>query len=166
MTPTTTWQNMPLDQLADHIVASHHALLNRQLPLVSELLLAHVRRYWRQHPELFDAQRIFAEARIATEQHLIKEETAGFPLLRAHARDGSKSIAPFTNSIDGHIAEHAKITSLFGDLRKALWNYRLPDDLGAEVAHTCALLDEIDRDLGEHIHLENDVLFPMARKVA
>lgn len=166
MTGTTAWQDMPLDHLADHIVSSHHALLNRQLPLVSELLLAHVRRYWRQHPELFEAQRIFAEARIATEQHLIKEETAGFPLLRAHVQDPSKSIAPFTNSIDGHIAEHAKITALFGDLRKALWNYQPPEDLGAEVAHTCELLDEIDRDLEKHIHLENDVLFPMALKAA
>lgn len=166
MTNDNAWREAPLGRLTDHIVGIHHAYLNRELPLIGELLTAHVRQYWLQHPKLLKAHSLFAEVRALVEQHLIKEETAGFPLINAHEKDASKLLAPFVDSIDNHIDEHARVTALFAQVRIALWSYHVPDGVGAEVAYTCARLEQLEKDLAEHIHLENDILFPRVRKIA
>lgn len=165
-TDTSHWQQASLSSFTDHIVGHHHAYLNRELPLIGELLTAQVRAHWRQHPELLEAHSILGQARALVEQHLIKEETAGFPLLSAHERDASVSIAPFSGSIDGHIAEHARITELFSRLRSTLWDYRAPEGTGPEMAALCDRLGKLHEDLAQHIHLEDEILFPRVRAMA
>lgn len=163
MPSVTDWRSAELSGLTRHITSTHHAYLNRQLPLIAALLTAHVRQYWLKRPELLKAHALFYQLQAGVEQHLIKEETVGFPLVEAHGRDQSKPLTPFVNAIDGHLAEHAAIGELLQQIRAALWDYHAPDDLGGEVAYTCKLLQELEKDMAEHVHLENDILFPRVR---
>lgn len=166
MTNDEKQQSAALDVLVEHIVSEHHALLHRELPLIGALLTAHVRACWTKHPELLKAHTLFAQLRAQLEQHLIMEETAGFPLISRHAQDPSTSVTPFVNTMDGHLEVHAQVTSLLAQIKATLWNYEVPADLGSEVACTCARLQHITEDLAVHVHLENDILFPRVRAVA
>ncbi|MCC6262365.1 MAG: hemerythrin domain-containing protein [Bryobacterales bacterium] len=163
MATATDWRSAELSSLTQHIASTHHAYLNRQLPLIASLLTAHVRQYWLKHPELLKAHTLFFQFQAAVEQHLIKEETVGFPLVEARGQDPAKSLAPFVNSINGHIAEHAAIRGLLHEIREALWDFQAPESIGGEVAYTCRLLTELEKDMAEHVHLEDDILFPRVR---
>lgn len=162
-TAATDWQSTSLTALTRHIISTHHAYLNRQLPLLSALLTAHTRAYWRQHPELLQAHRLFHQMKTGLDQHLIKEETAGFPLIQAHEAGAAVSLAPFSGNIPDHEAEHADARATLAQLRHTLWDHQLPADVGAEVQPTLDLLAALDADLETHIHLENDILFPRVR---
>ncbi|MCC7339940.1 MAG: hemerythrin domain-containing protein [Bryobacterales bacterium] len=162
----TDWRSEELSGLTRHIASTHHSYLHRQLPLLVSLLTAHVRQYWLKHPELLKAHTLLHQLRAAIDQHLIKEETVGFPLVEAYDLDQTKRLTPFANSINGHIAEHAAIGELLQQIRVTLWDYRVPEDIGVEVAFTCGLLEELEKDLAEHVHLEDDILFPRVRALA
>lgn len=165
MTVRTNWQQVPMGQLTDHILTTHHAFLHRQVPLIAALLLDHVRQSWMKHPEFLAAHALFHNVQAELEQHLIQEETAGFPLIHAHDTDPTVRLDPFANTLDQHLAAHAHVMDLLRQVRERLWNYVAPADLGSEVAFTFGQLQQLEADLREHIHLENDVLFPRVRAI-
>ena len=160
------WQQAPLAQLIDHILAAHHAYLHRELPVISQLLTQHTRKYWMKHPEFLQAHTQFHHGKTALEQHLMQEETAGFPLIQAHEKDASKPLALFVNTMDQHAKAHSDALDALAGVKKTLWNGQLPADIGPEVAITLQQLDALLVDLKQHIHLENDILFPRVKQVA
>lgn len=166
MPETTDWNHTPLGALVDHINITHHSYLHRAMPLLRDLLTAHTRAYWMKHPELFHAHTLFCAFQAALEEHLIQEETAGFPLIHACERDPGKSLAPFTSTIEAHRAAHANALQALANIRQSLWNYRAPGDVGEEVRVTCARLEALAEDLTTHIHLENEILFPRLQSTA
>lgn len=64
--------------------STHHPCSNRELALLERLLTDHERKYWRQRPELLKAHELFYHVRAVTEECVIQEETATFPLIHAH----------------------------------------------------------------------------------
>lgn len=165
MPTSTTWQEASLSRLTNHIVSTHHVYLYTQLPLIGNLLTAHLRKYWLKHIELLYAHKLFFEMKVAIEQHLIKEETVGFPLVEVWEKDSSKSLTPFIKNIDHHVEEHAAVLGYLKELREVLWNYQVPAGMGAEVAYTISELEALEKDLLEHIRLEDEILFPQIKKL-
>lgn len=165
MTSGTDYDEAPFEALVDHIVATHHSYLDRQLPLIAQLLSDHARKYWLRHPEFLAARAMYYEAWQAISSHLLREETTAVPLLHAYQRDSSTNLKPLADNIDDHVKEHAAATAAFAAIRAKLWDFVAPADVGPEVAVTFQLLAELQADLVEHIHLENDVLFPRVREV-
>ena len=47
-------------------------------------------------------------------------------------------------------------------MRELTSNYQLPDDACLTFATLYETLDAMEKDLHEHIHLENNILFPSA----
>ena len=56
--------------------------------------------------------------------------------------------------------EHDNAGLLLKQLREVSSNYKLPEDACATYAVTYQKLDEFENDLHQHIHLENNILFP------
>lgn len=166
MSTETDWQQRPLGELVDHILTQHHAYTYRTLSLISEMLTWNMRNHWMKHPELLQAHIAFHRVKAALEQHMIQEETAGFRLIKAHEKNPGVSLAPFLNTIDQHEEAHADAASGMAEVKTILWNGSAPADLGREVATTLEQIDALLTDLIEHIHLENDILFPRARALA
>ena len=73
---------MSAGNLADHIVASHHVYLRRELPRLLELIDKVVAAHSSNHPELIEVRRTFAELHQELESHLMKEERVLFPLVK------------------------------------------------------------------------------------
>lgn len=154
------WQNAPLGQLVDHILAAHHMRLHRELPYLRDRLTALARTHWMKHPELLQAHTAFHRVEAALVQHLIQEETAGFPLIHRYERGQAKSLAPFADSFDAHRQVHAEALKALQDIGEMLGTWAPAADVDPEVEATREQFAALADDLAVHIRLENDILFP------
>lgn len=159
---------MGLGQLADHIVATHHAYLKQELPRLVEMADRVATKHgWRDArlPEL--AGTVLDLATEMTD-HMRKEETILFPLVRqieAGTTDGFHC-GSIANPIKQMEAEHESAGNLTAKLR-LLTDGFTPN---AEACNThralLAGLAEFEADLHRHVHKENNILFPRALALA
>ena len=147
--------------LVEHILATHHAYLHEELPLL-DALAAKVRDvHGGRHPELAEVARITREIHLDLEPHLAKEEAVLFPAIREAA--GGRSELPFGslgNPIRVLLAEHDRAGELLEELRAATSGYVVPADGCASYSSLYERLAHLESDTHRHVHLENNVLFP------
>lgn len=153
------WTQVALPELCDHIVAEHHDRLREELPRLDGLLQKVVRAHAEERPELNELQDTFAGLRTELEEHMVLEEEALFPLVRAGGPYDADQVAELVHDHEWAGAALARLRSLTGgyDLDHALCN-----------THRATLdgLRELELDLHQHIHEENNVLFPRALATA
>lgn len=145
-TVTTDWTTAPLTELVDHIVEAHHGYLRRQLPLVTGLL---------EKGEAPAGMSAVWEAFVEElEGHLWKEEQILFPMIRAiqaGAVAADSHCGGVQNPIRVMLAEHDSAQDALTEMRRLTGGYA--GALNVE-------LRDLERDLLEHIRLENEILFP------
>ena len=159
---------MGLGELADHIVATHHAYLKTELPRLVEMAdRVGTKHGWRDArlPEVAATVTALAGEMLS---HMQKEEFVLFPAVRdieagtAAWLCGGNLAAPIRQME----AEHESAGSLTANLR-LLTDGFTPD---AEACNThralLAGLAEFESDLHRHVHKENNVLFPRALALA
>lgn len=157
LAPADSWEECPSDELVDHILETYHERLRRDVqPLIDA-----ARKVERVHADkpavpvgLADE---LTEFWVELQQHMLKEERVLFPMLRMGVR-GAQVYMPvrvMEYEHDAHAEALARIRELTGDLQ-------IPP-------HACATwtalyhgLRTLEAELMEHIHLENNVLFPRA----
>jgi regulator of cell morphogenesis and NO signaling len=153
-----------LGDLCDHIVKAHHDHLRRELPRTAELLAKVVRVHGSTHRELHDLQRVFDSLRAELERHMEAEETIVFPACRAlEQQPGAHVNGAVLVQMEG---DHAGVADALIALRELSDGYRL--DRASCATHRALLeaLQALELDLHQHIHEENNVLFPRARAMA
>ena len=151
------WSERPLPELIDHILTRYHERLRKDLPG----LVAAAQRVERVHADKASCPCGLAEhleqVEAAIADHLEKEEQVLFPALRSGSRgdEVSMPIRVMMQEHDDHGVNLRRLRELASDF-----------DPPAEACGTWralyAALEELERDLMEHIHLENNVLFPRA----
>ena len=140
--------------LSAYIEDTHHEYLRRALPEIDRMLLAVLRAHGGRHRELFDVYGLFGRLKSDLEQHLIKEETLLFPALSK----GGEAAAD-TRSLAGRIMdEHDAAGELLRTLRETAGNYEAPADACQTYRRVYEMLPEMENDLHQHIHLENNIL--------
>ena len=163
------WSGAPLADLADHIVETHHAFMRRQMPRIDRLLTT-VTAAHPPHARMLMALRgTFDRLRTEIDEHLMKEEMVLFPYVRQLDAMTSDQ-APFEPMHCGTVAnpirqmehEHDAAGEALAELRSLTAGYTLPDDACPTFEELYQSLQELEADLHEHIHLENNVLFPRA----
>lgn len=145
MTPTV---------LTNYIEDKHHNYLREMLPITSELLGTILRVHGKNHPELFEVYRLFGTLRTDLEQHLLKEETMLFPALSQTDPDRNEVIRITTDIIHEHVAAGA----ILEELRQVTKDYSLPNDACGTYHKAYEMLKDMEDDLHQHIHLENNIL--------
>jgi regulator of cell morphogenesis and NO signaling len=165
--PRSGWTELDPPALADHIVATHHAYLREELPLLDALAAKVCAVHAERHPELHEVQRLVTELHADLIPHLTKEERILFPAI--HAVAGDRRDFPF-GSIANPIAvmgiEHDRAGMLLADLRAAADDFVVPDDACASYRSLYTRLAELEHDTHVHVHKENHVLFPAALALA
>jgi regulator of cell morphogenesis and NO signaling len=160
------WRQASIGELCDHILSAHHEGLRRELPQISELLATVVRVHGEGRDELEEAQLVFAGIRGELEHHLELEERELVPAIRALEADGPAAAAIDGTLIDRHEAEHLGVGEGLVRLRDLGNGY----DTSAALCGTHrALLDALlhfESDLHQHVHEENNILFPRVRELA
>jgi regulator of cell morphogenesis and NO signaling len=153
--PAVDWAHAPLADLCEHIVDAHHGLLRRELPRLSGLLAKCEHAHGLEHPELVELRGVFERLREELESHLDEEERELFPLVSEGGRLDPELVGALRT-------EHGEVGRLLAGLSALTFGY--DEALALCNTHRASLagLAELERDLHEHVHEENNILFPRA----
>lgn len=158
-----------LDFLADYIVATHHRYVAESLPMLYELSAKVARVHGGRHPETVDIARYFDAVAQELQMHMPKEERILFPYIKqlaAARRDGTTAARPPFGTIANPIrmmeAEHESAGGSMEEIRRLSDAFTPPEDACMSYRVLYAKLNEFEQDLHQHIHLENNILFPKA----
>lgn len=155
------WSKVSFSDLIDHTVNIHHAYLNQELPKLSELTKKIYRVHGEGHPELSKVYKLFHTLKMELEEHLIKEEEIVFPLIKEYEANESNEVLDKALKIIGELeSEHEGAGDILKKLRKITNNYEIPCDGCASYELTFRGLELLESDLFQHIHLENNIMFP------
>lgn len=154
--PFERWDEGTLDDLIEHVLARFHEPHRAELPRLLEM----AQKVERVHGDKAACPRGLAQhlEELATEleQHMQKEEQVLFPLLR----DGRGALAAMPIQIMEQ--EHRDHGANLERLRELTNDYTPPPEACGTWSALYLGLAEFQRDLMDHIHLENNVLFPRA----
>lgn len=163
------WSRASLESLSGHIIATHHAYVKRELPRLAELALKVVARHGATTPELKVIQTSLARLDEELSQHLAKEEAILFPYIvqleRAAVAGTAKPHGCFgtvANPIAMMTQEHDAAGTLLAEIRLLSHNFVTPADACPTYHAFYDGLKDFEQDLHQHIHLENNILFPRA----
>ncbi len=163
------WSGARLSELTAYIVARHHGYVRQESPRLEQLLAKVVSVHGQNHPELGRIQEAFEALAAELASHMFKEEQVLFPYIdemQAAVDRGQPVPPPFfgtvRNPIQMMMAEHDGAGEKLRDMREASANYTLPADACVSYQTLYKTLQEFERDLHQHIHLENNILFPRA----
>jgi regulator of cell morphogenesis and NO signaling len=163
------YQSMEMNDLVDHIVKVHHTYVNTTIPVLTAYLEKLSRVHGERHPELHEIRALFQEGAGALIDHMKKEEFILFPFIKA-MNSAEKNDFPLSAPHFGNIShpismmesEHEAEGDRFRTISKLSDEYTCPPDGCQTYRVAYAVLDEFEKDLHKHIHLENNILFPKA----
>ncbi len=150
----TRFTEMEATVLSTYIEDTHHVYLRTALPQLADLLYTVLRAHGKNHRELYDVYRVFGQLKGDLEQHLLKEESLLFPAF-AEEEYHTQEIGELSQEI---ITEHEAAGDLLAELRKLTGDYLLPEDACTTFHRAYEMLKELESDLHQHIHLENNIL--------
>ena len=154
-------RDVPLAEVCDHIVEVHHARLREELPRLSGLLTKVVRAHGADHPEFAVQRDVFEELRSELEEHLEEEENVLFPVCAGLDAEGAPGW-PEGLELSAFEDDHAAVGAALERLSELTGRYALEGALCNTHRATLSGLAELSVDLHQHIHEENNILFPRA----
>ncbi len=156
---------MSLTELADHIVATHHAYLRSEFPRLQEMAEKVASVHGEHDPRLLKVRDTFVGLVLELSNHMMKEENILFPMIRqldAGADNPASHCGTIAAPINMMESEHAQAGAALAALQQLTDNHTPPE----WACNTYrALLDGLlrfEQDLHRHIHKENNILFPRA----
>jgi len=170
--PSGNWLKASLTELSDHIEQRHHTYLRENLPrlvkLAEKVYAAHKEAHGPMMKQLIQAIELL---RVDIEMHLAKEEQVLFPIIRQMDAFRGQGQAPafhcgsIQNPIGQMEYEHDAAGQMLEQIRKITSEYELPPDACASFRALYDGIQDLEQDLHEHIHLENNILFPRAAQM-
>jgi regulator of cell morphogenesis and NO signaling len=163
------WSQRSLASLIGHIVEKHHAYGREEGLRLQPLLAKVVSKHSENHPELVQAEELFTTLRNELSMHMMKEEQMLFPYIialeDAATHSSSAPRAPFgtvQNPVRMMVQEHDDAGQLTKEIRNLTANFTAPEDACPSFKALYQGLEAFEADLHQHIHLENNLLFPRA----
>jgi len=163
--PETDWEQVSVGALIDHIESTHHQYIRAERPRLTALAHKVARVHGSRHLELEElavaVDRVFLEL----EPHLEQEETVFFPACRkwekaaiAGAPDPS-----LIEGVEGLEAEHVELGRILETIRSLTHGFEPPHDACNSYLALFQGLEQLEADLHQHIHKENNILHARLR---
>lgn len=156
-------------ELIDYIVETHHVFTKSEIGRLRALLSKVCSVHGQNHPELGRLQEFFEMLSSELEPHMMKEERVLFPFVigmeDAVRNDRPVWTPPFgtvANPVRMMMLEHENAGALLTEMREITSGYKVPSDACISYHTLYEALDAFEKDLHQHIHLENNILFPRA----
>ncbi|MCC6907110.1 MAG: iron-sulfur cluster repair di-iron protein [Phycisphaerales bacterium] len=156
---------MALAELADHIEQTHHAYLRVELPRLDQMTEKVFRVHGEHEPRLADVRRAFTALNAELTQHMMKEERILFPIIRQLEQpNGQREFhcGSVANPIRQMEAEHQHAGDALAIMREATDGYQPPEWACNTYRAMLDGLAQLERDMHQHVHKENNILFPKA----
>jgi regulator of cell morphogenesis and NO signaling len=165
--PYNDWS---LDFLADYIVNTHHSYVKKTIPDLRGYAAKVAKVHGDHHPELITINKLVEEICDEMSAHMVKEETVLFPYVKqlvAFKNNGNGNgqfgnFETIQTPINMMEMEHELVGKDMEEIRNLSKNFSVPEDGCASYSFLFKTLEEFERDLHIHIHLENNILFPKA----
>lgn len=157
------------DFLADYIYNKHHVYYYDEAPVIADLLAKVINRHGEHYPELQQVYTLYRSLTQELDSHFAKEEKVLFPFIKAlvQAKNSGNTEALKTQfSLAAPVqmmeAEHEVAGEILEELNKVTNGYTAPEGACNSFQFLYKKLKALDDDLHQHIHLENNILFPKA----
>lgn len=162
---------MNAEQLISYILIHHHFYVKQSMPAI----LGHLEKIATNHGDRFPGMvkvfQLFAAVKEEMGVHMQKEELVLFPRIKEIEKlfDDNIKTKLAAGYIKGPVSvmemEHEHAGALLEDIRRLTDNYTPPVDACTTFKVSLAELKAFEEDLHRHVHLENNLLFPLAEKM-
>jgi len=163
------FQNASLPELITHILDTHHVFTKSEMERLQSLADKVLAAHGGNHPELIHVNELVTRLWADLNPHMFKEEQILFPYIVAMAEAADQNwavpLAPFgtvNNPIRMMMREHDTAGEILRELRMITSDYTVPGDACISYQTLYQALENLEKDLHQHIHLENNILFPKA----
>ncbi len=162
------FNQMSAEQLISYILLHHHFYVKTAIPTIYNHLQKVVVKHGPRYPHMEKVLALFTEVADDLISHMKKEEEVLFPRIRTlYSNEEAEKAAHFVAGyIDAPVSvmeqEHENVGALLFEIRNLTSHYT-PPATACTTHRVC--LDELkafEEDLHQHVHLENNILFPMA----
>ena len=161
--------SMSLEKLVQHIVRRHHRLVRQEMPRLAAIAHKLATKHGQRAPQLIPIDKLMDQLQGEMIAHIEKEENVLFPYivhLDQHlglARPpASACFRRVTQPVRMMMNEHENAQEILAQLRDLTNGFTAPEWACANHVSFHTGLRAFEKDLKQHIHLEDDVLFPRA----
>jgi len=163
------WQKASLAELVAHIVAKHHQFTREEIARLTPLIAKVEGVHGQNHPEINEVQGLFRGLAQEMTMHMMKEEHMLFPYieqLEKAVNRGARPAPPMFGTVQNPVRmmmmEHDSSGEALRRIRELTGGYAAPVDACVSYQTLYKALQDFEADLHQHIHLENNILFPRA----
>ena len=160
------WTKTKLKELIDHIVTSYHNPLRQELPRIAHLAEKVAKVHGGNHPEMIEVLNVFNTFREQLELHMQKEEAILFlGIVSIEAGAGIRSFGcggSIEHPIEVMTQEHDEAGTALCTIRKLTNNFTAPPDACNTFKVLLYSLAQLESEMHQHVHKENNLLFPRA----
>lgn len=160
---------LPPSALIDYIIRKHHEYTNLETVEIDSLLEKICQVHGHNHPELYELKEVFKKEKGELAKHLKREELQVFPFIKylEKVSNGEEQRVPqrygsFEEIWEEVGDEHQQTGKTLEIIRKLTNNFLAPADACTSYIVTFKKLERFVQDLHQHVHLENNILHPMA----
>lgn len=163
---------LSIERLIQHIVRVHHQKVRRELPGLSEMAQKLAAKRSDRSPSLKQVAALIEELRADLIAHIEKEEQVLFPFVAQMDQDWIVAYPPahacfrsVSHPIFMMMQEHEAANRIMAELRVITTGFEVPEWACSTQTALFSGLSAFETDLKQHVHLENDFLFPRAIKL-
>lgn len=158
------FNEMNASELISYILIHHHFYTKQNMPVI----LAHLEKVASKHGERYTympkVASLFSILYQEMMQHMQKEEQILFPAIKELEQNTAKRF--IAQPIAVMEAEHEEAGNILAAIRELTNDFTAPDDACTTFRISLLELQEFEKNLHEHVHLENNILFPLAEQLA
>ncbi len=154
-----------LSFLADYIYNVHHRYIREQGPIIEQLADKVALRHGFEHHELMELAEGMHTFMADLYSHLEKEEQVLFPIIKKLERGAEDLSQQASDAVQYMEREHEDAGEELRKFRKLTADYKLPANACNSYTYLYEKIKEFENDLFQHIHLENNILFPKVVKL-
>ncbi len=164
------YNSWSLDFLVDYIINTHHTYVSEAIPLILEYSNRVAKVHGHHYTEVVEINSLFHEVAQELTSHMQKEEQVLFPFVKSILKAEKEgytipqpSFGTVSNPIKMMELEHEAAGDIFKKISELSNSYTPPAEACNTFRALYSKLQEFEEDLHQHIHLENNILFPKAK---
>ena len=159
------FKDWKLDFLIDYIVNVHHTFVLENVGVINEFAQKVATVHGDHNPENIEIANLFTQLSKELISHMKKEEDILFPAIKQMINNGNSNFDFDTieNPIKMMEEEHDNAGDIIKKIQQLSNNFSTPDYACNTYKALYHKLEEFTNDLFQHIHLENNILFPKVR---
>ncbi len=165
----TDYNSWKLDFLTDHIINVHHTYVEENSPMMLQYAQRVNHVHGNHYAELAEIETLVKQVVMELGAHMKKEELILFPFIKKLVKTekvGGAVPAIHFGTVENPIkmmeAEHEEAGDIMRKIAELSNNFTPPQEACNTYRAFYSKLEEFEQDLHQHVHLENNILFPKA----